>query len=36
MPLDNCIRVMMETGRDMDVRYKETSQGGIAVNLPEC
>ena len=36
LPLDNCIRVMMETGRDMDVRYKETSQGGIAVNLPEC
>lgn len=36
LPLDNCIRVMMETGRDMDARYKETSQGGIAVNLPEC
>ncbi|EAR51973.1 L-serine dehydratase, iron-sulfur-dependent, single chain form [Oceanicola granulosus HTCC2516] len=36
MPLDNCIRVMRETGRDMDVKYKETSQGGIAVNLPEC
>ena len=36
MPLDNCIRVMRDTGRDMDVKYKETSQGGIAVNLPEC
>ncbi|MGZ3217241.1 L-serine ammonia-lyase [Paracoccus sp. T5] len=36
MPLDNCIRVMLQTGRDMDSRYKETSQGGIAVNLPEC
>lgn len=36
MPLDNCIRVMRETGRDMDAKYKETSQGGIAVNLPEC
>lgn len=36
MPLDNCIRVLLETGRDMDARYKETSQGGIAVNLPEC
>ncbi|MEL7089788.1 MAG: L-serine ammonia-lyase, partial [Planctomycetota bacterium] len=36
MPLDNCVRVMLETGRDMDVKYKETSQGGIAVNLPEC
>ncbi|WP_265499722.1 L-serine ammonia-lyase [Paracoccus beibuensis] len=36
MPLDNCIRVMLQTGRDMDSRYKETSTGGIAVNLPEC
>ena len=36
MPLDNCIRVMLETGRDMNVKYKETSTGGIAVNLPEC
>ncbi|MCZ4071923.1 L-serine ammonia-lyase [Agrobacterium sp. LMR679] len=36
MPLDNCITVMRETGRDMHVKYKETSQGGIAVNLPEC
>ncbi|WBU65701.1 L-serine ammonia-lyase [Paracoccus aerodenitrificans] len=36
MPLDNCIRVMLETGRDMNMKYKETSTGGIAVNLPEC
>lgn len=36
MPLDNCIRVMLQTGRDMDLKYKETSTGGIAVNLPEC
>lgn len=36
MPLDNCIKVMLETGRDMSIRYKETSTGGIAVNLPEC
>ncbi|PZX14488.1 L-serine dehydratase [Palleronia aestuarii] len=36
MPLDNCIKVMLETGRDMNVKYKETSTGGIAVNLPEC
>ena len=36
MPLDNCIRVMLETGRDMSLKYKETSTGGIAVNLPEC
>ncbi len=36
MPLDNCIQVMLETGRDMNSKYKETSTGGIAVNLPEC
>ncbi len=36
MPLDNCIRVMRDTGHDMNVKYKETSQGGLAVNLPEC
>ncbi|WOI56701.1 L-serine ammonia-lyase [Palleronia sp. LCG004] len=36
MPLDNCVKVMAETGRDMDVKYKETSTGGIAVNIPEC
>ncbi len=36
MPLDNCIRVMLETGRDMNSKYKETSTGGIAVNLPNC
>ena len=36
MPLDNCVRVMLETGRDMSLKYKETSTGGIAVALPEC
>ncbi|MEM5478152.1 L-serine ammonia-lyase [Pacificibacter sp. AS14] len=36
MPLDNCIQVMLETGLDMNAKYKETSTGGIAVNLPEC
>ncbi|KQI69021.1 serine dehydratase [Loktanella sp. 3ANDIMAR09] len=36
MPLDNCVQVMLETGREMDAKYKETSTGGIAVNLPEC
>ena len=36
MPLDNCIKGMLETGRDMSTKYKETSTGGIAVNLPEC
>lgn len=36
MPLDNCIEAMKQTGRDMSIRYKETSTGGLAVNLPEC
>ena len=36
MPLDNCIAAMRDTGRDMDDKYKETSQGGLAVNLPNC
>ena len=36
MPLDNCIETMRQTGIDMSDRYKETSQGGLAVNLPEC
>ncbi|MEL7302747.1 MAG: L-serine ammonia-lyase, partial [Pseudomonadota bacterium] len=36
VPLDACIETMRQTGRDMDERYKETSRGGLAVNLPEC
>ncbi|TLP44999.1 L-serine ammonia-lyase [Cohaesibacter sp. CAU 1516] len=36
MPLDNCIKTMWETGKDMGEKYKETSLGGLAVNLPEC
>lgn len=36
MPLDNCIEAMRQTGRDMSDKYKETSQGGLAVNLPNC
>ncbi|MDY8108106.1 L-serine ammonia-lyase [Fulvimarina sp. 2208YS6-2-32] len=36
MPLDNCIETMRQTGIDMSDRYKETSRGGLAVNLPEC
>ena len=36
IPLDNCIETMRQTGIDMHERYKETSQGGLAVNLPEC
>lgn len=34
--LDNCIRTMRDTGRDMNTRYKETSLGGLAVNVVEC
>lgn len=36
MPLDNCIEAMRQTGVDMQTKYKETSLGGLAVNLPEC
>ena len=36
MPLDNCIEAMRQTGAEMSVKYKETSLGGLAVNLPEC
>ncbi|WP_116132044.1 L-serine ammonia-lyase [Tropicimonas sp. IMCC34043] len=36
MPLDNCIETMRQTGLDMSTNYKETSIGGLAVNLPEC
>ena len=34
--LDACIETMRQTGRDMDHRYKETSLGGLAVNVTEC
>ncbi|MFO1055289.1 MAG: L-serine ammonia-lyase [Planctomycetota bacterium] len=34
--LDKVIRVMKRTGDDMRREYKETSEGGLAVNLPEC
>ena len=36
IPLDNCIETLRQTGRDMSEKYKETSLGGLAVNLPEC
>ena len=36
MPLDNCISAMRQTGEEMGAKYKETSLGGLAVNLPEC
>jgi L-serine dehydratase len=34
--LDQVIATMRQTGRDMAAIYKETSQGGLAVNVPEC
>ena len=38
--LDDVIKTMWETGQDMMDKYKETSEGGLAVqvsvNLPEC
>jgi L-serine dehydratase len=34
--LDHVIETMRQTGLDMSKRYKETSQGGLAVNVPEC
>jgi L-serine dehydratase len=36
MPLDNCIAAMRQTGEEMSSKFKETSLGGLAVNLPEC
>ncbi len=34
--LDKVIRTMRDTGRDMKSKYKETSRGGLAVNVVEC
>jgi len=34
--LDQVIETMHTTGLDMNVRYKETSLGGLAVNVVEC
>jgi L-serine dehydratase len=34
--LDACIETMRQTGRDMHEKYKETSLGGLAVNVPAC
>lgn len=34
--LDEVIKTMVETGRDMHEKYKETSRGGLAVNVIEC
>jgi L-serine dehydratase len=34
--LDSVIKTMMQTGADMKTKYKETSRGGLAVNIIEC
>jgi L-serine dehydratase len=34
--LDKVIKTMRETGADMQTKYKETSRGGLAVNVIEC
>ncbi|MEP4197478.1 MAG: L-serine ammonia-lyase [Aliishimia sp.] len=36
VPLDACIETMRQTGVDMSEKYKETSLGGLAVNVPNC
>ena len=35
-PLDQVIETMRQTGADMHEKYKETSLGGLAVNVPNC
>ena len=34
--LDDVIKTMAQTGKDMQKKYKETSRGGLAVNVSEC
>lgn len=34
--LDSVIKTMYATGKDMQNKYKETSQGGLAVNYIDC
>ncbi|MBC9246944.1 L-serine ammonia-lyase [Paracoccus sp. 11-3] len=36
VPLDAAIETMRQTGNDMSDKYKETSLGGLAVNVPNC
>ncbi len=36
VPLDAVIETMRQTGEDMHEKYKETSLGGLAVNVPNC
>ena len=34
--LDTAIKTMRDTGADMKDKYKETSRGGLAINVVEC
>jgi L-serine dehydratase len=34
--LDKVIATLRQTGADMSTKYKETSRGGLAVNVIEC
>lgn len=38
VPLDSVVNTMWETAKDMNTKYKETSEGGLAVrvNLTDC
>jgi L-serine dehydratase len=36
VPLDAAVETMRQTGLDMSEKYKETSLGGLAVNVVEC
>lgn len=36
VPLDQVIETMRQTGHDMQDKYKETSQGGLSVNVIDC
>ncbi len=36
VPLDSVIKTMFDTGKDMHNKYKETSLGGLAVNVTNC
>jgi L-serine dehydratase len=33
---DEVIETMRQTGADMNTKYKETSRGGLAVNIAQC
>lgn len=38
VPLDKVVNTMWETAKDMNNKYKETSEGGlaVAVNIADC